>query len=66
MLGVAVYDLSSKVFSLGISWLFMRENPAMLMVIIPFVAIGYIGSVGGLFTGVRAVKELRHAGIIRN
>ena len=66
VLGVAVYDLTSKILSLGISWLFMRENPAMFMVVVPFVVIGYIGSVGGLFTGVRAVGELRHAGIIRN
>ncbi len=66
VLGVAVYDLASKILSLGISWLFMRENPAMLMIVLPFVVIGYIGSVGGLFTGVRAVRELRHAGIIRN
>ncbi len=66
VLGVSVYDLCSKVVSLGISWLFMRENPAMLVVIIPFVVIGYIGSLCGLVTGVRAVRELRHAGIVRH
>ena len=43
----------------------MRENPAMMVMVIPFVAIGYLGSVGGLFSGVKAVRELRHAGIIR-
>ena len=65
VLGAAVFDLTTKVGSLGLSWLFMRENPAMMLMIVPFVAIGYLGSLGGLFTGVKAVKELRHAGIIR-
>ena len=62
----AVYDLTSKVFSLGVSWLFMRESPALLYVIVPIVVIGYVGSLCGLFSGVRAVRELRHAGIVRN
>ena len=58
VLGVAVYDLTS--------WLFMRESPALLYVIVPIVVIGYVGSLCGLFSGVRAVRELRHAGIVRN
>ena len=66
VLGAAVYDLTSKVFSLGVSWLFMRESPALLYVIVPIVVIGYVGSLCGLFSGVRAVRELRHAGIVRN
>ena len=65
VLGAAVFDLASKLGSLGISWLFMRETPAMMIMVVPFVAIGYLGSLGGLFTGVKAVGELRHAGIIR-
>lgn len=64
VIGAAVFDVLTKVFSLGISWLFMRENPAMMVMVVPFVVIGYIGSVGGLFSGVKAVKELRHGGII--
>ena len=66
VLGVAVYDLTSKIFSLCVSWLFMRESPALLYVIVPIVVIGYVGSLCGLFSGVRAVRELRHAGIVRN
>ena len=54
-----------KALSLGVSWLFMRENPALMVMVVPFVVIGYFGSLGGLFSGVRAVRELRHAGIIR-
>ncbi len=64
VLGAAVFDIVSKVLSVGVSWLFMRENPVMMVMVIPFVAIGYIGSVAGLFSGVKAVEELRHAGII--
>lgn len=64
VLGAAVFDVVTKVLSLGVSWLFMRENPAMMAMVVPFVAIGYLGSVGGLFSGVKAVRELRHAGII--
>lgn len=61
--GVAVYDLLSKVLSVGMSWVFSRENPALLYIVVPFVAIGYVGSLIGLFTGCKAVKELRRAGL---
>lgn len=60
--GIAVYDFFSKVLSLSMTWLISRENPALLYVVVPFVAFGYIGSVIGLFTGYKAVKELRRAG----
>ena len=65
LVAVAVFDILFRVCSLGVSWLFMRENPAMLMAAIPVVAQGYLGAVAGLFTGVGAVRELRHAGIVR-
>ncbi len=65
VLAVLVYDLLAKIFSLGISLLYFRENPAMLLPLIIIVAIGYIGSIAGLFTGCKSVKELKHAGIIR-
>ena len=66
VLAVGVYDLSSKIFSLGMSWLARRESPAMLVPVAIIVALGYVGSFMGLFSGVRAVRELRHAGIVRN
>lgn len=65
VLGAAVFDAVTKICSLAVSWLFVRENPAMMLMVVPFVAAGYLGSLGGLFSGVRAVRELRHAGIIR-
>lgn len=61
-LGVALYDLLSKGLSLGMTWLVSRENPAVLYVVVPFVTIGYLGSIIGLFTGRKAVQELRRAG----
>jgi energy-coupling factor transport system substrate-specific component len=61
--GVAVQDLLSKILSVGMVWVFSRENPALLYVVAPFVAIGYLGSVVGLFAGHKAVKELRRAGL---
>lgn len=62
---VAVYDLLYRCFSLGTSWFAMREAPAMLMAAVPIVLLGYVGAIGGLFTGFSTVKELRHAGIVR-
>lgn len=64
VLGAAVYDLASKFLMLGMTWLIMREIPAMLYMVVVIVVLGYMGSIIGLFAGVRAVKELRHAGIV--
>ena len=61
----AVFDIVTKVLALGVSWLMTRENPAVMLMVLPFTIIGYLGSLGGLYAGVRAVRELRHAGIIR-
>ena len=63
--GVGCFDLICKFGSLGISYLMMRESPALMAVVIPIVIIGYVGSLIGLWTGYRSTKELRHAGIIR-
>ena len=65
VLAVGVYDIVSRASSLGISWLFMRENPSLLMAAVPVVILGYLGAAAGLVTGYNAVKELRHAGIVR-
>ncbi len=65
VLAVGMYDLLSKFFSVFASWVVARENPGMIVIAVILVSIGYIGSIGGLFTGVKFVKELKHAGIIR-
>lgn len=65
-LGIASFDLVSKCLSLGVSFLFMRETPELVWTVVPFIIIGYLGSLIGLYTGARAVKELRHAGIVQH
>ncbi len=66
ILGIGLYDLLYKCSSLGISWLYMREQQGLMVMVAIVVAISYIGSLIGLFTGVFFVKELRHACIIRD
>lgn len=63
--GVAVYDLVSKGLSLIVSYLFMRESPALMTVVVPIVLCGYAGSLGGLWFALKTVGELRHAGFVR-
>jgi energy-coupling factor transport system substrate-specific component len=62
--GILTAELFSKALGLSISWLTMREQPAMLITATLFICIGAIGTFLGCFTGVRFMKELRHAGII--
>ena len=66
VLAVGVYDLSSKILSLGMSWLTLRESPGMLVPVAIIVALGYAGSFMGLFFFFLAVRELRHAVIVRS
>ncbi len=64
--GVALYDLLGRAISLGYSLLHARENMAMVVVAGVFIALGYLGCIViGLPCGAKFVKELRHAGIIR-
>lgn len=63
--GVGCFDFLSKGLSLAVSYLMMRESPALMAVVLPIVLIGYAGSLIGLYTGNRSKKELRHAGIVR-
>ena len=62
---VGIYDLASKALSLGVSWLFMRESPTLMTVIVPIVAFGYLGSLAGLWFGRKTIGELKHAGLVR-
>lgn len=64
LVAVACYDLLFKLSSLGVSWFFIREQPALLWMSVIFVLIGYSGAILGLPLGSRFVKELRHAGIV--
>ena len=55
-----------RLLSLSIAYMVMRETPEIIYMVAPIIAVGYIGAVIGLFTGVKAVKELRYAGIVRS
>ncbi len=65
LLCIGFYDLGSRIVSMGMSWLFMRENISLFFVALGIVGIGYIGCLVGLGTGIKFVKEFRHAGFIR-
>ena len=66
IIGVAAFDLSYRVLSMFIAYIVMRETPENVYAVIPIIAIGYLGAVIGLYTGIKAVKELRYAGIVRS
>lgn len=65
LIGVAVFDLFYRLLSMFIAYIVMRETPEIVYMVAPVIAIGYIGAVIGIFTGIKAVKELRYAGIVR-
>lgn len=66
LVGVAVYDVLGRALSLGYSLVHARENLAMVAVAGVFIVLGYLGCLLiGLPCGAKFVKELRHAGIIR-
>ena len=66
LLGVAVYDAFGRLLGLAMSFLMARENVGMVGVGAVIVAFGYLGCLFvGLPCGAKFVRELRHAGIIR-
>ncbi len=66
LLSVGFFDLTSRIVAMGMSWLFMRENLTIFFTSLIIVGISYLGCLIGLGTGVKFVKEFRHAGFIRN
>ena len=66
IIGVAAFDLSYRVLSMFLAYMVMRETPEIVYAVIPIIAVGYLGAVIGLYTGIKAVKELRYAGIVRS
>lgn len=63
--GVGLFDLLSRAVSLGYSFFLYQEEIRMFAVGAVVVSVGYLGCLAGLGTGILFVKELRHAGIIR-
>lgn len=64
-LGIGLFDFISRTVSLGYSYFLYQEQMGMFMMGVIVVALGYLGCLMGLGTGIIFVKELRHAGIIR-
>ena len=65
IVGVGLFDFLSRAISLGYSYLTFREEPKLFLMGVVIVGIGYLGCLLGLGSGVLFLKELRHAGIIR-
>ena len=65
VLGVAFFDFFSRFVSLGYSYFLYREEFKLFVMGAVFAALGYVGCLIGLGTGVLFAKELKHAGIIR-
>jgi energy-coupling factor transport system substrate-specific component len=63
--GVALYDLLSRGVALGYSFFIYQENIKLFIMGAIVVAFGYLGCLMGLWSGIVFVKELKHAGIIR-
>lgn len=66
LLSIGFFDLTSRLVAMGMSWLFMRENIAIFFTSLIIVGVSYMGCLIGLGTGIKFVKEFRHAGFIRN
>ncbi|PIE52042.1 hypothetical protein CSA37_08765 [Candidatus Fermentibacteria bacterium] len=65
ILGVFFFELSFRVISLGLGYIFTRENPQILMMAVFAVVLGFVGCLIGLKVGSSFSKELKHAGIIK-
>ncbi|MCG5529887.1 MptD family putative ECF transporter S component [Halorhodospira halochloris] len=66
IIGVAFYDLLSRVITIGFAWLMGREEPWIIIMVTIMVSITYLGTLIGLWLGRRFIGELRHAGIVRH
>lgn len=66
IIGVAFYELLSRVITIGFAWLLGREEPWIIIMVSIMVSITYLGTLIGLWVGRRFIGELRHAGIVRH
>jgi len=65
IVGVFLFDLLFRGISMALAYIFVRENPQLLVMAGIAVAIGYVGCLIGLGVGSSFSKELKHAGIIK-
>ena len=61
--GVGCFDFLSKGLSLAVSYLMMRESPALMAVVLPIVLIGYARSLHGL-PFYEGIKTCRHRSLL--
>lgn len=66
VMGVMLYEFLGRALALSMSYLRVRETPGMFVFGAVVVMLGYLGSLFiGVPGGIKFVRELRHAGIIR-
>jgi energy-coupling factor transport system substrate-specific component len=63
---VGISELTSRALNMGLAYLAIREQPALLIMIGTISVCGALGAVIGLAGGVRLAGELRRAGLIQN
>ena len=64
-LAVGVSELIAKFVALAVGWVFLRESPQLMKVVVPVVLLGATGTLFGLWLARSTVKELRHAGFLK-
>jgi len=64
--GVIFYEITAKLSGFAVAALYSREEWKLMIFPLIAVSIGLLGSIIGLPFGILLLKELRHAGIVRN
>jgi energy-coupling factor transport system substrate-specific component len=63
---VAASELVVRLINIGVSFIGVREQPGLIVMVIVVSAFSYLGILLGIAGGVKMTKELRHAGLIQN
>lgn len=64
-LAVALSELAMRGINLLVSYLTVREQPGLLIMVVVISCLSYVGILIGLVGGTKMVGELRHAGLIQ-
>ncbi|MDR2460476.1 MAG: MptD family putative ECF transporter S component [Deltaproteobacteria bacterium] len=65
ILTVALSEFVIRFINLGVSYLMVREQPQLLVMVVVVVAFSYLGIIVGLVGGYFMTRELRHAGLLQ-
>jgi energy-coupling factor transport system substrate-specific component len=63
---LAASELLARLINISVSYLAVREQPGLLVMVAAVSIFSYLGILLGLWGGIKMVKELRHAGLIQN